>query len=124
MVEDRRAFFHQPPATNHQSPSTRLGLGGSLLLAAAGLLAGLARLGLALAQAGGLADPVAEVVELGAADLAGALDLDLGDLGRVKREDALDPLALDDAADGEHLAHPLALAGDHDALEDLHALLL
>src|SRR5262249_29218046 len=81
-------------------------------------------LGLALAQPGRLADALAEVVQLRPPNLAGALHLDLGDLRRVQREDALDALALDDAADGEHLAHALVAHADDDALEDLHALLL
>src|SRR5262249_51641413 len=106
----------------------RLRLGLLLLAAAAGVggAAGhqqFAALALALAQAGRLADAVAQVVQLGPADLAGALHLDLGDARRVQREDALHALALHDPADSERLAQPLALAGDHHALEDLDALL-
>ena len=47
----------------------------------------------AFLQADGLADAVAEEVQLGPADDAAALDLDLGDLGRVQRELALDAFA-------------------------------
>src|SRR5688572_25679277 len=68
--------------------------------------AGIKTLGPAFAQPGGLADAVAQVVQLGPADPAGALDLDLGNLRRVEGEDALDPLALDNAADRKHLARP------------------
>src|SRR5438093_3798304 len=60
-----------------------------------------ARLGdllLLLADAGRLADTVAQIEELRPADAAGALDFDLGDLWRVHREDALDAFALHDAA--------------------------
>jgi len=42
----------------------------------------------------------------------------------VQREDTLHALALDDAADGERLAHAVPAAADHGAAEDLHALLL
>jgi len=78
---------------------------------------------LALAQAGCIAaKAVAQVVELCAANLAGALHLDLGNLRRVQRERSLDAFAADQATNGEHLAHAFALAGDDDAGEDLHAL--
>src|SRR5262245_53364910 len=73
----------------------------------------LAGLALALAQAGGLADAVAEVVQLRPPHLASALHLDLRDPRRVQREDPLHALALHDPADGEHLVQPLAHACDH-----------
>src|SRR5262249_29574913 len=76
---------------------------------------------LALAEAGRLADAVAEVVELGAADHAGALHFHLGDLRRVQRENTFHAFALHDAANGEALTHAFAAAGDHRAAEDLHA---
>src|SRR5581483_6689352 len=79
---------------------------------------------LALAEADGFADTVAEVVELGAARNAAPLDLDLRDFRRVQRELPLDALAGDDAADGEHLAAAAARAGDDGAGEDLNALIL
>src|SRR5437870_1638061 len=78
----------------------------------------------AFAQAGGLADALPQVVELGPAHAAGALDLDLGDLRRVQGKDALDPLALHDAANGEGFTQTRAAAGDHGAAEDLDALFL
>src|SRR3954451_6842282 len=75
----------------------------------------------ALAHAGALADPAAQVVELGAADVAASGHLDLLDLRRVQRERALDADAEGLLADREGLAHPLALALDDHALEDLRA---
>ena len=78
----------------------------------------------ALLQADGLADAVAEVVELRPAGDARPLHHDLGDPRRVEGELPLHPLALHDAADGEHLAGAGAAAGDHDAAEDLDPLLL
>src|SRR5438552_6878378 len=94
----------------------RGGLGLLLLAALVGRAVGAAvdrrlrDLGLALAQLGRLADAVAQVEQLRPPHLAGPLHLDLGDLRRVDREDALDALALHDAADGEHLADALAAA--------------
>jgi hypothetical protein len=55
----------------------------------------------ALDEQGALADTAAEVVQLGAADLALVENLDLGDTGSVKREHALDAFAVGDFADGE-----------------------
>src|SRR5262245_31773556 len=78
--------------------------------------------GLLLAKADSLADAVAEVVELGPAGHAAALHLDLGDLGRVERELALNPFTRHDAADGEHLATAAARATDDSAAENLDAL--
>src|SRR4051812_3582730 len=74
-----------------------------------------------LAHAGALADATAQVVELGAADVAASGHLDLLDLRRVQRERALDADAEGLLADREGLAHPLALALDDHALEDLRA---
>src|ERR1700683_711584 len=70
----------------------------------------------------GLPDPVSQVVELGAADVAAGGGLDLGDDRRVEREGAFDADAEADLADAEGLAHAAALASDHDALEHLDAL--
>jgi hypothetical protein len=75
----------------------------------------------ALADAGALADAAAQVVELRAPDVAAGGDLDALDLGRVHGERALDADAEGLLADGEGLAHALALALDDDALEDLRA---
>src|SRR5215217_1605592 len=73
----------------------------------------------ALAYARTLADAAAQVVELGAPDVAAGGDLDPLDLRRVHGERALDADAEGLLADRERLAHPLALALDHDALEHL-----
>src|SRR3954471_814842 len=75
----------------------------------------------ALAHAGALADPAAQVVELGPPDVAAGGHLDLLDLRRVQRERALDADAEGLLADREGLPHPLALALDDHALEDLRA---
>src|SRR2546428_7760708 len=90
---------------------TRLGLG-----------AGLA--GAQLADAGLLADLLAQVVELRAVDVADRGDLDLVDLRRVERERALDADAERLLADRERLVHASALALENDALEDLDAAAL
>ena len=73
----------------------------------------------ALADAGALADTAAQVVELGAADVTAGGDLDALDLRRVHGERPLYADAEGLLADREGLAHPLALALDDDALEDL-----
>ena len=75
----------------------------------------------ALADAGALADAVAQVVELRAPHVAASRHLDLLDLRRVQRERALDADAERLLADREGLAHAVALALDDDALEDLRA---
>src|SRR5690606_7012436 len=75
----------------------------------------------ALGDAGGLADPAAQVVELRAPDVAAGDDLELLDLRRVHRERPLHADAEGLLSHGEGLAHTAALAGDHDALEDLGA---
>src|SRR5262249_43365279 len=97
----------RPPAAP-ALPTTRLhGDRGPLLLHAS-------RLALALAQ----------VVELGPADLGLLHDLDLLDRLRVEGEDALDALAERDLAHGDRGPRPAAPQPDHDAFEDLHALAL
>src|SRR6476469_4473783 len=73
----------------------------------------------ALGDAGGLAGPSAQVIKLGAADIAAAHDFDMVDDRRIEREDALDALAERNLADGEAGADALVGAGDADALEIL-----
>jgi hypothetical protein len=63
----------------------------------------------------------AQVVELGAVDVADRLHLDLVDLRRVERERALDPDPERLLADGERLPDAGALALDDNALEHLDA---
>src|SRR4029077_642056 len=75
----------------------------------------------ALADAGALAHTAARVVELRAPYLAAGGHLDLLDLRRMQRERALDADAERLLADREGLAHAVALALDHDALEHLRA---
>src|SRR4051794_25392486 len=75
----------------------------------------------ALAYAGALADPAAQVVELRAPDVAAGGDLDPLDLRRMQRERALDTDAEGLLAHGERLPYTFALALDDDALEDLRA---
>src|SRR5438105_10503069 len=87
-----------------------------------GLGAGLA--GTQLADAGLLADLLAQVVELRAVDVADRGDLDLVDLGRVQREGPLDTDSERLLANGERLVQPGALALQDDALEDLDAAAL
>src|SRR5215218_1513059 len=70
----------------------------------------------------GPAGPIAQVVELGPADVAPGDQLDLGDAGRVHREGPLDADAERDLADGEGLAQAAALAAQDEALEDLDPL--
>src|SRR5690606_14216740 len=74
-----------------------------------------------LGDAGRLAAAVAQVVELGAANLAAAHDLDGFDERRVDREDALDALAVGNLANREVLLEARAGAGDADALIGLDA---
>ena len=75
----------------------------------------------ALAHAGALADAVAQVVELGPPHVAARRQLDALDLRRVHREHALDADPEGLLAHGEGLTRAVALALDHDPLEDLDA---
>src|SRR6185436_2623335 len=110
-------------------PGLRGGFGRGVAGAAAAattatlLLGGLVAALLAL-DAGGLAFELAQIVEARPPDLATGDDLDLLDARRVQREDALDADAVGDLADRERGARPAAMLADHDALEDLHALLV
>src|SRR5690606_11216536 len=62
------------------------------------------------------------VVQLRAPHVAALGDLDLGDVRRVDREGALHANAERHLAHREGLADATTVAGQHDALEDLHAL--
>src|SRR6185503_14930554 len=77
------------------------------------------RIEAALAHAGGATDAATEVVELGAPHVAAGRDLDLLDLRRVDGERSLHADAEGKLADREGLADTVALAADHNALEDL-----
>ena len=119
----RRAPARRPPrpAPRRRPPRLRrLGLAAGSCSSPAStscLRAGVA----ALAHAGALADAAAQVVELGPAHVTAGGDLDALDLRRVHGERALHADAEGLLADREGLAHPLALALDDDALEDLGA---
>src|SRR5690606_21539705 len=76
---------------------------------------------LALGDAGALAGPAAQVIELGAADDAAADHLDALDVRRVEREDALHALAEAHLANGEIAVDAAVRAGDADAFVVLHA---
>src|SRR4051812_44258049 len=71
-----------------------------------------------------LALQVAQIVKLRATDLRRAHEVDLVNRRRMQREDALHALAERHFADGEGCAGPAAVHADHDAFEDLDALLI
>src|SRR5215471_4102464 len=73
----------------------------------------------ALEYARGLAAPATQVIELGAAYLAPADHVDLGDVGRVDRKHALDAFAVGDLAHREALVDAGAGAGNHHAFVGL-----
>src|SRR6476469_3478971 len=85
---------------------------GGLGLAAALLLLGDARL---------LAAQAAQIIELGAAHLAAAHELDRVDHRRIEREYALDAFAVGNLAHRETLVDAAARAADAQALIGLHA---
>src|SRR6478736_6269311 len=76
-----------------------------------------------LLDAGGLADAIAEVVQLGPAHVAALDDLHLLDHRAVEGEGALDTHAVAELADLVGLADARALDGDDVALEHLDSLL-
>ena len=75
-----------------------------------------------LGDASSLAHLVAEVVQLGATDATMTDDLELGDLGAVKREGTLDTDTEGNLADGEGLTGTGAGHADDVTLENLDAL--
>src|SRR4051794_19938884 len=75
-----------------------------------------------LADTRALAAQLAQVVELGATDVALANQLNAVDAGAVEREYALDAFAVADLADGEAGVHAGVPAGDANALIGLDAL--
>src|ERR1700756_5707049 len=62
----------------------------------------------------GLAGQIAQIVELGAAHVAAALDRDIADRGAVGLEDALNALAVRDLAHRERGVETAVAARDHD----------
>src|SRR5574337_1032164 len=73
-------------------------------------------------DAGRLAAAAAQVVQLGAAHVAAALDLDAGDQRAVGLERALHTLATGDLAHGERAVQAAVALGDHHAFIGLQAL--
>src|SRR5262249_6885638 len=72
-------------------------------------------------DAGRFARPAEQRIELGAANLAPAQNLDFGDVGRVNRKDTLNTLAVGDLAHRKTLVDAAARARDHHALIGLQA---
>src|ERR1700734_49937 len=75
-----------------------------------------------LDKPGRLADPLLQVVELGAADATVTLHVELGNFWRVNRETPFDPFSGDDSPHGEHLGHAPTTAGRDNAAIDLDPL--
>src|SRR5258708_15707516 len=96
-------------------------MGEVLLLFRFGLIAGGWS---AFGDAGRLAAAIAQIIELGPAHRAAALDLDGFDHRREHREHTLDAFAEADLAHGEALLQPVTGAGDAHALIGLDALAL
>src|SRR5262249_31954511 len=71
-----------------------------------------------------LAGAAAQVIELGPPHRAAPHHVDRGDPRRIEREDALDPFAVGNLAQGEVRVEPGILAGDAHPLEGLDALAL
>src|SRR5581483_2930545 len=107
--------------------SLRSGCGGAERPAPRPLLLGgfafaaLGRVILTLADAGGLAAAAAQIIQLGATDLAAAHDLHRVDHRRIQREDALDAFTVRNLADGEVLVEAVAGAADANAFIGLNA---
>src|SRR3954451_2039079 len=74
---------------------------------------------LPLAEADGLADAIAQIVQLRTSCNAAALDVNFGNLRRMQRELSLDALAGNDAADREHLAAAATRTTNDRAAENL-----
>jgi hypothetical protein len=91
-----------------------------------GLLGGFLALGpgIAFLNAGRLAAKVAKVIELGAAYLTTAYDVDMIDHRGVEREYAFDADAETDLANCHRLANAAVFAGDTDTLKGLQAFLV
>jgi hypothetical protein len=77
-----------------------------------------------LSQPDGLAGPLAEVIQFCASCLAASDRPDIQDIGRMKREDTLDALVIDDPPDRKAFVDAPALAGDYRAREYLRAFFI
>ena len=75
-----------------------------------------------LRDLGSLAYAAAQVVQLRAANLTAANDLELSNVRGVYREGLLDAYAVRDAANGNRLVNASVLLGNDDALEHLDTL--
>src|ERR1700685_1747123 len=75
----------------------------------------------ALSDPGRLAAAIAQVIELGAPDLAAPHHLNRIDHRRIDRKDALDALAVGDLAHREILVEAMAASRDADAFVSLDA---
>src|SRR5262245_48661320 len=113
------ARSHPTGGFRHGGTRIAAGLLGGLLRRLGALVAGVVIL--LLADARGLAAATAQVIELGAAHLAAAHDLDRVDHGRIERKDALHTLAVGNLAHGEILVEARARAADANALIGLDA---
>jgi len=81
-------------------------------------------LAVALSQLDSLAGSLAEIIKFCPSCPAAPDWLDVDDIGRMKREDSLHPLAAHHSPDGEHLVDASAFAGDYRAAEHLNPLLV
>src|SRR2546430_979070 len=72
----------------------------------------------------GLAGPAAEIIKARFHRLRLALDFDLLDIRRIDRKHAFNALTVAETANGESFMDAVALPRDHDAGENLHALLV
>jgi hypothetical protein len=77
-----------------------------------------------LHRGGGLSLAMPEIVEFGAAHLALSLDLNLGNSGRIYREDPLDAFTVADSPNREVGIDAGSFATDDNAAVDLDALLV
>ncbi len=71
-----------------------------------------------------LAAQIAEIIELGTADLTTTNDVNVVDNRCVEREDTLDAYAKADLADRNGFAYAAMFAGDADAFERLETFLI
>src|SRR5207248_902310 len=120
--EDRRSDFAHPTrdraSEGYRPTPSEISLRRLLRLLRESLGAAVILL---LADARGFAAPAAQIVELGAAHLAAAHNLDRVDHRRIERKDALHALAVGDFADRETLVEARARARDADAFIGLNA---
>ena len=88
------------------------------------MLSGYGVVAVPLGELDGLAGSVAQVIELGPPCFAASNRLDIENIGRMQREDALDSLVGDDPPDCEVFINAPAFAGDYRAGKYLRPLLV